>query len=66
METIEKLQYESRPYFYALLSVYSIANYKTSVIMFISGLMLAICSYCVFSMRGRNRRLPASATSKIK
>ena len=66
MGTLENLQYELRPYLYAFLSLYAISHYKISIVMVISGLMLAFCSYSVFSMRHRNRRQRVPTTSKIK
>ena len=52
---MEKLLYELRPYFYALLAIYSLSNYQISKLMFFSGLLLAFCSFVVFSMRNTYR-----------
>ena len=57
MKSLEKLSYELRPYAYAAVALYSIANYQVSKLMFFSGILLAICSYSVFMLRHENRKV---------
>lgn len=57
MDYIEYLLYEARPYLYAALSVFAFANYQYSKMMFVSGVILAACSYVVFAMRRDYRKL---------
>ncbi|MBY0384497.1 hypothetical protein K2X05_04995 [bacterium] len=48
---LEQLQYESRPIFYAILSVFSFLNKEISPVLFFSGVILAVCSFYVAKMR---------------
>ncbi len=48
---IEQVQYESRPLFYAALSIYSFLNREVSPAIFACGVILAVCSFYVFKMR---------------
>jgi multisubunit Na+/H+ antiporter MnhE subunit len=48
---IEQVQYESRPLFYAGLSMYAFLNYEVTPALFVCGVILAVCSFYVFKMR---------------
>lgn len=48
---LEQLQYESRPIFYAMLSVFSFLNKEVSPVLFLSGIILASCSFYVAKLR---------------
>lgn len=48
---LEQLQYESRPIFYAILSIFSFINKEISPVLFLSGVILAVCSFYVAKMR---------------
>ena len=66
MKSLEKLAYESRPYAYALIALYSICNYQISKLMFVSGILLAVCSYLVFMLRRESRRVPVVSQKSNK
>jgi len=48
---LEQVQYESRPIFYASLSIYSFLNKEITPVLFACGVILALCSFYVFKMR---------------
>jgi multisubunit Na+/H+ antiporter MnhE subunit len=48
---IEQVQYESRPLFYAALSLYVFLSKEITPIFFVCGVILAVCSFYVFKMR---------------
>jgi hypothetical protein len=52
---LEQVQYESRPLVYAGLSIYSFLNKDVSSILFLSGLILAVCCFYVSKMRYSHR-----------
>lgn len=66
MQSLEKLFYEARPYAYAAIATYSILNYQVSKLMFVSGILLAFCSYSVFMLRHENRKIPVAQKSQKK
>ena len=48
---IEQVQYESRPLFYAALSLYAFLSKEITPVIFACGVILAVCSFYVFKMR---------------
>jgi multisubunit Na+/H+ antiporter MnhE subunit len=48
---IEQVQYESRPLFYAALSLYAFLSKEITPAVFVCGVILAVCSFYVFKMR---------------
>lgn len=48
---IEQVQYESRPLFYAALSIYAFLSKEVTPMLFVCGVILAVCSFYVFKMR---------------
>lgn len=50
MHIFEKMFYESRPFLYAVVGLYSVAHYENKTLM-VSGLTLLFCSLAVFNMR---------------
>ncbi len=47
----EQVQYESRPMFYAALSLYAFLSREMTPLSFACGVILAVCSFYVFKMR---------------
>ena len=66
MKSLEKLIYEFRPHAYAIIAIYSILNYQFSKLMFVSGILLAICSYSVFMLRRESRKVLVPQKSQKK
>lgn len=50
MHIFEKMFYESRPFLYAVVGLYSVAHYENRTLM-VSGMTLLFCSVVVFNMR---------------
>ncbi len=50
MHIFEKMFYESRPFLYAVMGLYSVAHYENRTLV-VSGLTLLFCSMTVFNMR---------------
>lgn len=50
MHIFEKMFYESRPFLYAVVGLYSVAHYENRTLV-VSGLVLLFCSMVVFNMR---------------
>ena len=50
MHIFEKMFYESRPFLYAVIGLYSVAHYDNKTLV-VSGLTLLFCSAMVFNMR---------------
>lgn len=64
MKQLEQLYYESLPYAYAALAIFAFANHKTSKVAGIAALVLAFCSYQVFTRRRRYRN--AHHSNRVK
>lgn len=56
LSILEKMFYESRPFLYALIAVYALANHE-NVTFFYSGVILAFCSIIVAGLRVHHRSL---------
>lgn len=50
MHIFEKMFYESRPFLYAVIGLYSVAHYENKTLL-VSGMTLLFCSVAVFNMR---------------
>jgi NhaP-type Na+/H+ or K+/H+ antiporter len=55
MNELEQLQYEARPYFYAVIAAYALFGAGHSKILFFSGILAAFASYYVFKVRREYR-----------
>ena len=61
---MEKFIYESRPYFYGMLSIWSVASHPTSLIFLCSSALLALATIAVFKFRHQHRAVLALAQKR--
>jgi hypothetical protein len=52
---MEKVFYEMRPFMYMGLALYAIFWHQNSILMQVSGGLLLICSFFIFTWRAKHR-----------